>query len=86
MINCGALIAGLAAPVLAKIDIEVAYFIPFVSMSFGLIFFLSFSKRYVRRPPEKKALFDTLSLIGKRVGCCKKFDDSNQSKGVKRYV
>ena len=48
-------------------------------MILGFGVFLWFSKRYVRRPPEKKALRSTLSLLGQRAVLCKKFDDSKKS-------
>jgi dipeptide/tripeptide permease len=86
VINIGSLLASTAAPVLAHINIEVTYFIPFISMCCGFIVFLSFSKRYIMRPPEKEALFSTLALIGKRVACCRKFEDSKKADGVKRLL
>lgn len=58
----------------------VAYSIPFVSMLLGYILFLCMSKRFVKRAPEKTALFNTLKIIGKRAAC-KPFDASKQSNG-----
>ena len=78
-INVGSFIASMSAPILAHKSIVGTYFIPFGSMVLGLGIFLLFSKRYVRGPPEKKALCSTLSLLGKRAVLCKKFDDSKKS-------
>ena len=78
-INIGGTISSLSAPILAHKSIAGTYFIPFGSMLLGFGVFLLFSKRYVRRPPEKKALRSTLSLLGKRAVLCKKFDDSKKS-------
>jgi hypothetical protein len=57
-----------------------AYSIPFVSMLLGYILFLCMSKRFVKRAPEKTALFNTLKIIGKQAAC-KPFDASKQSNG-----
>ena len=38
------------------------------------------------RPPEKEALYSTLALVGKRVVCCRKFEDSKKADGVKRLL
>lgn len=81
IINIGSLIATFVVPTLAHKSLEIAYFIPFVSMSVGFLIFVSFSARYVKRPPEKKALFSTLGLLGKRVGQCKSMDLSKESNG-----
>jgi len=86
VINIGALIASAAAPGFANINIEITYFIPFISMCCGFIVFLSFSKRFVMRPPEKEALYSTLATIGKRVVSCRKFEDSKHENGVKRLL
>ena len=38
------------------------------------------------RPPEKEALYSTLALVGKRVVCCRKFEDSKKADGVRRLL
>ena len=58
-----------------------AYSIPFVSMFLGYVHFLSMSKRFVKRAPEKTALFNTLEIIGLRTASCKPFDASKKSNG-----
>jgi dipeptide/tripeptide permease len=64
----------------ATYSLQGAYAIPFVSMLLGYILFLSISKRFVKRAPEKTALFNTLKIIGLRTAC-KPFDESKQSNG-----
>jgi dipeptide/tripeptide permease len=49
-------------------------------MFLGYILFLSVSKRFVKRAPEKTALFNTLKIIGLRTAC-KPFDASKESNG-----
>lgn len=79
-INIGALVGGIIVPILAQRNLEVAYLVPLISMCIGLLVFLGYSKRFVKREPEKTALFNTLKLVGKKT-TCKKFDDSKESKG-----
>ncbi|KAL3916479.1 MAG: hypothetical protein SGILL_005157, partial [Bacillariaceae sp.] len=57
-----------------------AYTIPACALGLGLMVFIAGSKRYVRRPPEKKALFKTLKLLGNQLAC-KPFDASKVSNG-----
>lgn len=79
-INIGALVGGITVPLLAEVSMEAAYLVPVCALVLGMMVFLGASRRYVRRPPEKKALFDTLKLIGK-AAVCKPFSASKQSQG-----
>ena len=79
-INVGALCA-LVVLILANYSMKAAYAIPVFGFILGFAVFLAFSKRYVRRPPEKAALFGTLGLIGKTAVDCKSFDASKKSNG-----
>jgi len=80
-INVGATISTLVVPILAQYSIEAAYAIPVVGFIFGFAVFLAFSKRYVYRPPERKALFSTLGLIGNTAIRCKPLNKSKRSNG-----
>jgi dipeptide/tripeptide permease len=80
IINIGALVGGIAIPIIAQYDLEVALLIPVGSLILGFLLFLSGSRRYVRRPASKAALFDTLRLIGKQM-ICKPFEASKKSNG-----
>lgn len=80
-INIGALIGGLVIPIIAQKSDEIAFFIPFVAMCLGFMLFLFFSPRFVKRKPEKAALFNTLGLLGKSVFCCKSFTVAKESNG-----
>lgn len=80
-INVGAMFATLVVPVLAEFSMEAAYAIPVFGFIIGLAVFLAFSKRYVNRPPERKALFGTLKLIGNTTIHCKSLNKSKQSNG-----
>ena len=79
-INIGALIGGILVPIIAQQSMEVAYLIPLISMSIGFAIFLAYSKRFVKRAPQKTALFNTLKLVGQRA-VCKPFNGSKQSNG-----
>jgi len=78
-INVGALCA-LVVLILANYSMKAAYAIPVFGFILGFAVFLAFSKRYVRRPPEKAALFGTLGLIGKTAVDCKSFDAYHSEK------
>jgi len=78
-INIGALIGGIIIPIIAQTSIEIAFFIPFVAMCCGFLLFLLCSPRFVKRKPEKAALFNTLGLLGKSVFCCQSFAVAKES-------
>jgi dipeptide/tripeptide permease len=79
-INVGALVGGILIPILCQINMEAAYLVPVCSLGVGLIIFLAFSGRFVKRAPEKTALFNTIKLLGKGI-LCKPFDKSKESNG-----
>ena len=79
-INIGALVGGIVIPIVAQHSMEIAYLIPLISVCIGFAIFLIFSKRFVKRAPEKTALFNTLKLVAKKT-TCKHFDDSKVSNG-----
>lgn len=79
-INVGALIGGILVPLMCQVHMEAAYLIPVCSLGFGLMIFVGFSPRFVKRAPEKTALFNTLKLLGKGI-ICKPFDASKESNG-----
>ena len=80
-VTIGSLIATLVVPVLAQHSLEVAYVIPAFGFIIAFAVFLVFSNRYVKRPPERKALFDTFKLIGKTTIRCKSLDKFQKSYG-----
>jgi proton-dependent oligopeptide transporter, POT family len=80
-INIGSLIGTTLIPILAQIHLQAAYLIPCISLIVGLFIFIAGSKRYVKRPPENKALLHTSTILGKRLFCCKSLDDSKTSHG-----
>jgi len=80
-INVGALLGGVLISVIAQKSDEIAFFIPFVAMCCGFLLFLCLSPRFVKRKPEKTALFNTLGLFGKSIFCCKSFTAAKESKG-----
>ena len=42
-----------------------AYLVPLCSLVVGICIFLLASRRYVRRPPERTALMNTLKVLGR---------------------
>lgn len=54
-INIGALIGGIIVPILAQTNITMAYFVPVIMLTIGVIAFLSATPRYVRSAPTTKA-------------------------------
>jgi hypothetical protein len=58
----------------------VALALPLFSMCLGYGIFLIGSKRYVKQPPEKEKLWNTLKIIGGNF-VCKPMDDSKQCNG-----
>jgi len=80
-INVGAAFGTAVVPILAQHSMEAAYAIPVFGFIIGFAVFLAFSKRYVNRPPERKALFGTLKLIGKTTIRCKSLNTSKKSNG-----
>jgi dipeptide/tripeptide permease len=51
-INVGALIGGIAVPVIAQHDVTIAYFLPVTMLCLGLFLFLAGSSRYVCSKPK----------------------------------
>lgn len=51
-INVGALLGGILIPIIAQHDITIAYFIPVCVLPLGLLLFVLFTHRYVRRRPQ----------------------------------
>ena len=79
-INVGSLLGTTLVPVLAQLNFSVAYTLPACALGLGLLVFVLGSKRYVRRPPEKAALFTTFKLLGRQL-VCKPFEASKTSNG-----
>ena len=80
MLNIGALAGGIVVPLVAETSVAIAYTLPVVVFSLGLITFVLFSSRYVRIKPEKEAITTTLSLIAKRL-VCRPFEEAKVSNG-----
>jgi proton-dependent oligopeptide transporter, POT family len=80
-VNIGSLIGTTLIPILAQIHLQAAYLVPCISLVVGLLIFISGSKRYVKRPPENKALLHTGKILGQRLLGCKSLDDSKLSHG-----
>jgi proton-dependent oligopeptide transporter, POT family len=80
-INIGSLIGTTLIPILAEIHLQAAYLVPCVSLVVGLLIFIAGSKRYIKRPPENKALLQTSKILGQRLLCCKSMDKSKLSNG-----
>ena len=70
-INIGALIGGVAVPVLAQYDVTLAYFLPVMMLTLGLSLFMMGSSRYVKSHPA-----------GKRYGRRPKILESSESNGM----
>ena len=68
LIFYAAINVGVTFAILANYSMEASCAIPVFGFILGFAVFVAFTKRYVRRPPEKAALFGTLGLIGKP-GC-----------------
>jgi dipeptide/tripeptide permease len=67
--NVGSLLGTTVIPVLAEINLEVAYLIPVCSLLIGLLVLVIFSSRYVKTPPQPTTIKNTFKLIGKKVVC-----------------
>ena len=67
-INVGALVGGIVVPVVAQHDIIKAYAIPVAMLSAGLLIFVSFNGRYVRRKPQGD-LLQALGALRALVSC-----------------
>jgi POT family proton-dependent oligopeptide transporter len=78
--NVGSLLGTTVIPVLAEINLEVAYLIPVCSLLIGLLVLVIFSSRYVKTPPQPTTIKNTFKLIGKKV-VCKPLDVSKISNG-----
>jgi len=52
MINVGALIGGVAVPLMAQRDVTTAYFLPVISLASAILLFLTGTPRYVRSKPS----------------------------------
>jgi dipeptide/tripeptide permease len=79
-INVGSLVGGILIPLLAQIDVTVAYMIPVGALALGLVLFLLGSRRYVRVTPRKDVIFKTLRIVGSTV-MLKPFEKIKQSNG-----
>jgi len=77
----GALAGGLVLPVVAQVNIIVAYSIPPVLMTLALLIFLSGSRRYVKSKPNNTDLWNTLRILGQAVVCYKSIDSQKVSQG-----
>jgi len=64
-INIGSLVGGIVVPLLFQVSLEAAYLVPLCSLGVGICIYLLASRRYVRRPPEKSALLNTLKVLGR---------------------
>jgi POT family proton-dependent oligopeptide transporter len=51
-INVGALLGGIVIPIIAQHNITTAYFIPVCTLPLGLLIFMLYTHRYVRRRPQ----------------------------------
>jgi dipeptide/tripeptide permease len=72
-INVGALIGGIAVPLLAQENVTLAYFLPVVMLSMGVCLFLLGTRRYVRSKPKgglfkKKKRVAILNTGGPTIG------------------
>lgn len=76
----GALLGGIIIPLLAQVNISVAYTIPVVALCMGLLAFVLGSRRYVRRKPEKKALWTSLAILASPL-CCRSIEANKISRG-----
>ena len=56
MINVGALIGGVAVPLMAQRDVTTAYFLPVISLASAIVLFLTGTPRYVRSSPSTSFL------------------------------
>lgn len=65
MINVGALIGGIAVPLMAQQDVKKAYFLPVISLASAIVLFISGTPRYVRTKPSFH-LYDMLSGKNKK--------------------
>jgi len=81
-INVGALFGGVIIPLIAQINLGIAYVIPCCFLCLGLMVFLAGTRRYVRPKPEKTALCQTLAITGHALTKCniKKLKESNGGK------
>jgi proton-dependent oligopeptide transporter, POT family len=80
-VNVGSLIGTTLIPILAQIQVQTAYLVPCLALVVGLFIFISGSKRYIKRPPENKALLRTGKILGQRLLCCKSLNDAKLSRG-----
>jgi len=64
-INVGALLGGILIPIIAQHDLTIAYFIPVCVLPLGLLLFVLFTHRYVRRRPQGdiRSSFATLNAL-----------------------
>lgn len=51
-INVGSLIGGILIPIIAQRNVSIAYAIPLAALALGVLMFISFTPRYVRRRPQ----------------------------------
>ena len=79
-INIGGLVGSILAPLLARQNVTVAYMIPIIAPSLGLICLLLGTRRYVRATLRKDAICKTLRVIG-TAAMCKPFEASKRSNG-----
>lgn len=83
-VNVGAVLGGILIPLLAQINVTVAYSIPAVTMTIGVVIFASGYRRYVQMKPNKAALYEMISIIGAAVACPRVgFNKSKESNGGK---
>jgi proton-dependent oligopeptide transporter, POT family len=80
-ISLGALIGTTLIPILAEIHLQAAYLVPCISLVVGLLIFIAGSKRYIKHPPENKALLQTGKILGQRLLCCKSLHNFKLSHG-----
>ena len=68
-INVGSLVGGIVVPLLCEVSLRAAYLVPLCSLVVGFCIYLLASRRYVRRPPERTALLNTLKVLVRSVMC-----------------
>jgi dipeptide/tripeptide permease len=68
-INVGALVGGLVIPIMAQTDVFIAYVIPVVALSLGVLAFLLGTKRYVRMAPQGETNKMTLKVLCAALSC-----------------
>ena len=81
VITIGGLLGSIVIPLMANINITIAYFIPFGVLALGFLIFVSGSKRYVREKPDGTVLRKTLKLLTRSAIKCQSLEAFKKSQG-----